>query len=354
MVWKSYQDKSKIQKNITLAVGALVLLLLLLILGKIIGLLTAFNLPFTKSLVDEKSRIWDGKTSYNLVYASENPDKTSLSQISLINFNPSDKKITVLKVSDMIYSELPRAYGTWRVGSIYQLGEEEGEKKGVVLLKLSLSKILGMPVDGIFISSDNKSDPPKVWSTSWKNPLGISKLLTNAKTDLTPLEFIRLLYFSSKIRSDKIVTLDLSQSVITESKLLPDSTRVLGINYINLDSFLRDNLIDNLLYQENGTVAIYNATDKPGLAQEVARISTNLGANVVFIGNTEDKISKTIVVASSDSISESPFTYQRLASIYAPSCLKSSCSSQDNNVNNSRAHINIILGEDYYNYWYEK
>jgi hypothetical protein len=353
VAWKVYQDKAKVKKNIQIALFALAILLLLLMLGKVVSFFTAFNLPFTKSLAGEKSRAWDGTASYNLVYSSKSDDGKNLNQISLINFNPKDKKITVLHVSDTIYSELPREYGFWRVGSIYPLGEGEGEKRGVVLLKLSISKILGMPVDGIFISQKDLGKAEDVWSSQIKNPLSLITMLSDANTDLTPWEFVRLMQFATGVRSDKVISLDLSRTTITESKLLPDSTRVLGINYISLDSFIRDNLIDSVIYEENQTVGVFNATNQPGLAQDVSRLATNLGANVVIVNNAEKTIPKTVVVSSED-VSQESVTYERLSGIFAPNCLKQICVIDDARIKNSRAQINIVLGEDYYKYWYER
>lgn len=356
-MWKTYQDNARGLKNIKIAVLSLVALVVLLVLGQVSSLIGAFNLPFTKGLAGEKSRVWDGKTSYNLVYASEitgQGSKKQVAQISLINFNPKDKKVTVLHVAENIYSDLPKAYGSWRVESIYPLGEMEQEKKGALLLKLSMSKILGMPVDGVFISSSDHGDAARVFTSYTKNPVNFLSLIKNAKTDLTPWEFLRLLSFSMGVRSDKVVSLDLAQSSITESKLLPDSSRVLGVDYVNLDSFIRENLIDSLVYEENGTVAVFNATDKPGLAQQVARLVTNMGATVVFVANTEQKLATSLVVLKDDQEFDSPVTFERLSSIFAPQCINQSCSLEDVRVKNSRAQINIILGEDYYKYWFER
>lgn len=334
-----------------LAIYALGFLVLLLVFGKSLSILSSFAHPFSANLTHDKQFSWNGQSSVNLAFINlkyvGKEDLDSLHPgIAIVNFQPKDKKITVLHVSNLIYTEVPRGFGEWKIGSVYELGQEEKPPIGPSLIKASLSKLIALPIDGlVLVSSDTKNIENEI--KSWRsNPLNLGFFLTHIQTDLTPFESIHLFWAFSEVRDDKIDSLDLGQSNITESKLLPDSTRVLGVSMVRLDTFVRDNLSDISISDENISIGVFNAINHPGLANEVARILTNLGGNVVIISNTEQKTATTAVISSGQSI-----TFNRLSQMLAPHCLTKPCQSADPRVTNSRAEINVVIGEDYYQYW---
>lgn len=338
------------RKSIKPALLALCVLIVLLILGKVIAFATSLGQPYTPGFGDPKGYSWNGKSSYNLVYAVANSEDKKVSSLAFINFEPYDQKITVLHIDDSIYATIPRGYGDWPVGSIYPLGQEGG-KKGPLLLQLSMAQLVGLPVDGIIIKTGSDEKIEQIISDLHKNELSFFALGPSIKSNIPTGELIQLGRFASSVRSDKVVSLDLAQSSITESKLLPDSTRVLGVNHIQLDTFIRDNLSDTAITDEGATISVLNATTHPGLAEEAARRLTNLGANVIFTGNTESLQGKSVVVERSDEPDKYSVTAARLEEMFAPWCEKDPCSSPDPRVTGSRAQIVLVLGEDFYVYW---
>lgn len=354
-MWKKYQKSKKAKNNLYLALFALGLIIFLLILGKAVGFLTSFARPFSSELTINKQYNWDGKSSINVGFAQINPKTNHTEKLSIVSYSPKESKATVLHISNLVYTDLPKNYGSWRVESIYKLGQEENPKVGTELLKMSLSKLVGLPIDGIIISQKSDGNlEEKI--TSWrKNPFTLTSFLTNIKTDLTPLEMTKLIWSLRSVREDKLVSLDFATTSITESKLLPDSSRVLGVDNIRLDSFIRQNLSDDAITDENLTVGIFNATERAGLAAEVSRIVTNLGANVVILTTTQtpQETSRVIIKPEDNELLET-VTYQRLTQVFGPSCIKKPCQTTDSKVNSSRAQINIVLGEDYFKLWYNK
>lgn len=339
----------------SLAFFALGLIIFLLILGKAVGFLTSFAKPFSSELTINKQYNWDGKSSINVGFAQINPESNKTENLSIVSYSPKESKATVLHISNLVYADLPKNYGSWRVESIYKLGQEENPKVGAQLLKMSLSKLVGLPMDGIIISQKTDGNlEDKI--TSWrKNPFVLTSFLTSIKTDLTPFEMGKLILSLRGVREDKLVSLDFATTSITESKLLPDSSRVLGVDNIRLDSFIRQKLADDSIVEENLTVAIFNATDRAGLAAEVSRLVTNLGANVVITTTAEKKEETSqVIVKLEDKDLLNSVTYNRLTQIYGPSCIKKPCQTTDSKVNSSRAQINIVLGEDYFKLWYNK
>lgn len=356
-LWKKYQKQNKQSKQLKLALLALGFLLLLLLLAKLFSMFSSLSQPFNSSLNSAKKYTWDGKSTVNILVYSQNSasDKTpNDSKVALVNLNPQNSSMTILHISDQIYLDLPKGYGSWKLGSIFDLGQEEKPQRGSQLLKLSVSKLVGLPIDGLIVLNNlNESGFEEVVNNWRKYPYSRLSFLRTISTDLTPIELYKFIQSSSTVRSDKITSLSFAQSNITRSQLLPDSSRVLGVDTIRLDSFIRDNISDPTISEEDITVSIFNATTHPGLAQEASRVLTNLGINVIILSNTEKILDKSIAVYKEENLKNS-VTFQKSAQFFAPDCLKEVCLSDDQKALSSRAQITILLGEDYYNLWYKK
>lgn len=330
---------------------ALGLLILLILLAKFASFLIGLNKPISANLKTDREYSWDGKTSFNIAIASIGYNVTD---ISILNYHPQEKKAVILHIADQTYLDLPKGYGLWKVGSIYKLGQEEPKPIGALLLKLSLSKLLGLPIDGIIIDqSKNKKNSEELINEWRKNSLAMALFIYSSQTDLTPIEGFRLLGAVSQVRGDKLTSLDFEKSSVTESKLLPDSSRVLGIDNVKLDTFIRNYMSDSSVIDEGVSVAIYNATTRSGMAQDVARVIANLGGNVVTISSV-DNLSPTTYITTANLNKQKSISYRRITEVFAPNCLKINCQTNDPKVANSRAQINIVLGEDYYLTWYKR
>lgn len=344
---------SKGQHKISLAFIALGILVLLIIIGAILNFLASLSQPINKNFAASPNFYWDGKSSINIITADLK--NASTRQVNVISLHPKDGNAVILHLSNQIYLNVPRGYGNWELGSIYKLGQEEKPPIGAKLLQLSISNLLGVPIDGILLSKNSKffDDPENLISNLRRNPFMPLTLFPSIETNLTPLDTVNLFWYLSKVRADKVISLDLAKSSITDSKLLPDSSRVLGVDTSKLDYFTRKNMADEVISDEGEAIAIFNGTLHPGLAQQATRMITNIGGNVVTIGSSEEKVRKTKIVLKNSEKGTS-LTSGRLMHIFAPNCLREKCQTQDSKVLNSRASINIILGEDYFNFWNER
>lgn len=317
------------------------ILLSAILLGKVVSFIHSLGEPMSKDILDVKQYTWNTKSSINIAVKS--------SGVSVLNYDPVNKKIVILRIPNDTYFELPKGFGSWPVGSIYELGQEENPPVGSELLKESLAKLLGLPIDGFMTFKDPHTPKLDELISSWHtNPLRMIASLRNIDTDLTPLEALSLMHALSQVRSDQITWLDISQSDLTDSKLLPDSTRVLGVDSVQLDLFVRNNMADTTISQEGIPVGIFNATDHAGLGENANREITNMGGDVIFVTNTDTMLQKSIVTSTNTST----LSYKRLAQIFAPDCLKKKCQTSDDRVKNSRAQINVVLGEDFYQHFY--
>lgn len=333
------------RNNIKIALVSLVLLIIFLLLGKTILFLISIQKPLTPSLHAGKEYTWDDTSTLNVVLAEVDGDKTST--LDILHFDPTQQQVVLLRIPPLTYIDAPHGYGWWIAESIFGLGQESNKKQGTTLLEDSMSTLLGLPIDGtIFIPKG--SDVDTWFNNARANKISFLTTIPKVQSDMTPLELNDLFSKLGSVRSDNIMDLDLEQSSITQSKLLPDSSRVLGVDMVKLDLFIRNNLADSTFLQEGESVAVFNATSHPGLTKDVVRMITNLGGTVTMINNTDKPSAKSYIYASD---SHRSITELRLTALLAPSCLKVRCSTTDDRVLNSRSDIAIVLGDDYYNYW---
>lgn len=354
-MWKKDQKDRLTSQNLKLALLALLVLGLLLFVGKTVQIFSEFQKPFYSLNTKAREYSWDGSSVLNLIVArvQENAQGSDLKDFNFVSLNPEEGKITIIKLSDEMLLEVPKNFGSWKLSSIYKLGQENKPAMGEDLLKMSVSKMLALPVDAVVEVNSESLDLEKEIA-SWKNNLLTGfNFITKIRTDLSLKESMDFITNASKIRSDKVDSLDLFRSAITQSKLLPDSSRVLGVDGVKLDNFTKENLHDPVISDEDLTVAVYNGTQHPGLTTEAVRLINNLGARVTIISNSSEKHVKNGIYVNlqEGSDARASATYKRLAEIFAIYCIKQECFTQDPEIANSRAVISIVLGEEYFNYW---
>ncbi len=318
--WQTVASKTKIKKKTKLALIVLGLILIVIILGQLTKVFHSLFLPWNYP-AGEVQKNWDGQSNINLVLKGK--------AISVLIFNPFDKKITIIKLPDETYFDLPHMFGKWQLRSIYQLG-------GKNLLEDSLTLLLGLPIDGIleFQGSLNDLTSEKQVDLFRQNPFNLFTIFPNLKTDLRLWDLIRLKVALSQVRFDKVDTFDLLKLNILDKVQLSDGSEVFTGESAKVDSVI-SKLADPKIQNEHKTLAIFNATSYPGIAQKAARLITNMGGYVIIITNSESKLKKSLILG------ENSQTLKRLSQVFGAD-LKSF------SLDSSRAQINLILGEDFY------
>lgn len=337
--WRSVQSAIKVKKKTRLALFVLGFILLILILGQIVNLTKTFFSPWKLSEPVKKHYIWDGQFNINLLLKS-NP-------ISVISFNPQEEKLFVLEIPQELYLDVPHDFGKWQLRSIYDLGNSS-KFGGNTLLKESVSNLLGVPIDGILEPSNLKQkNGEELVKLIRSSPLNIFNTLSNFKTDLTLWELIRLKIGFSQVRFDKVKLSAISSEILDQVKLADGST-ILIADPIKIDSILSD-FVDPQLQNEHISIAVFNTTDYPGLAQKAARMITNIGGSVIITSNASQRQSKSQISGSNSK------TLKRLVQIFDSACqngkLGAKCDKidlKDLGLDSSRAQINVVLGEDFY------
>ena len=338
--WRAIQARSKIRGKIQLALFILGFIALIYFISW--GAEFIHNITQPLGLQSfKKTYFWDGSSSLNMVFKG--------SEIYFLSLDPNEKKLSIVKLPQQVYVEVPGDYGRWQLRSVYRLGDSEKSPAGPQLLKATLANLFKLPVDGILIFDDSRSfNPQKFVETLKQNPLEIFRLLPSIKTDLTPSELIRFSLGLRSVRFDKISEfdllslglLDVEQNQEGDVKLLADPEK--------LDGFVFNNLSDSRIQQEGLEVAIFNTTMTSGLGQKAAQIISHLGANVIQVGSIPDQnLEKNLITVKNEK--EADMTLKRLKQIFGKECFdpKICAIISHPTILSSRGQVIVILGKDF-------
>jgi hypothetical protein len=329
--WKDVQSKSRRNRQTKLALGVLGLVIGLLIISWAIRFTQSLFSPWKLSAKVERNYIWDADFNLNLVIRTNN--------ISVLSYNPTEERITLINIPDETFLEVPNGFGFWQLRSVYKLGQSQKGQDGDRLVADTLQNYLGIPIDGFLGFNSRGADQTalEIVEKLRQNPFSGFSLISSLKTNLTLWELIRLKLGLAGVRFDKIEEVNLEKLDILTQETLPDGTGVLTADPVKLDSILVD-LADPAITAEHKSIAVFNATNRPLLAQKAARLITNLGGNVIITSNAEEKIKQTQILGDKSK------TLKRLKQIFA---LDDKMSSSSASPEPARAEINIFLGEDF-------
>lgn len=334
--WMDHHTKKVASRRVKLGLFILILVVIVLIIGKTAAFIKSLFEPLTPSS-SQRNFTWEGQSNLNLVVLGN--------KISVFSFDPLNLRINIIDIPENLLLDVPPDKGKWQVRSIYGLGQSENPPSGNKLLKSSVSAFLGLPLDGYleFGGEIKDKDPVKLLESLKSSPQSYFQTLANIRTDLTPIEMIRLSFSLPKVRFDKLKSFDLISSGSLEDVRLKDGTEVFVADPVKVDS-ISQKLAEESIVSERVSVAIFNATSYPGIGQRAARMVTNMGGNVISVKNSPREV-KSSQVWGKDS-----YTKKRLSKIFILDCNNNpKCDTiGSSEVKDSRADINIILGEDFY------
>lgn len=326
--WKAAQSHSKAKHKTKLAILALGLLLLIILAGQTFKFFQGLFQPLSPG--NSKTYTWDGSANINLVVKS--------SEVEVLSYNSVEGTAKLIKIPSSTYINIPGGYGAWPMRAVYDLGQAEKPPQGREFLKRSISAYFGIPIDGFI---ELKGD---------QGAMEIMKSITspvNLNTDLTPIELLRLVFGLKRVRFDKVQTFDLAKMNLLETKELADGQQVLAADSTKIDQFSQ-NFTETKISQERLTVAVLNATQVPGLAGKAARLISNMGGDVIQQTNFNQNLQASkIVINIADKQVVSSYTYKRLVQVFEKGCHSSQKCDNIQQVE-TRAQINVIVGEDFY------
>lgn len=338
MPTKSARAKSSRTKRIKLALIVFLVIFGLLLAAQIVKFTKALYSPWGGGNIN-RSFSWEGDFNINLVIRVKG--------ISLLIFKPQERKLTIVNLPDSTYFEAGRGFGKWMLSSIYGLGQSQEDLGGGQLLKDSVKNLFGLPIDGFldFSGKYSQKNGAEMIQAIRESPFGGFILLSDLKTDLNPLELFRLKMGLSSVRFDKIQEINLEKLGVLGQERLADGTLVSTLDPVQLDLIFTD-FADSIIKTEHKTIAVFNATNRPQLAQKWARLISNLGGDVIITSNSQNKLKVTQVMGAESK------TLERLKQILESTCSTGRDRGICGKINpklqdfSSRAEINIFLGED--------
>ena len=223
-----------------------------------------------------QNRVFVSGTRLTVVAAQENP--------TLYSYSPSSRELTIIVIPKNTQVEAAGGYGSWSVGSLWDLGNQEG--KGGEVLRNTVMKAFGIPVDG-WVGPDGE-DLFKNEALSF--PVKVFKAISSGsiKTDLTFFDRLSLLSIGA-VSSSRRGSLDLEAKGVLAKKRLPDGVE--GFIIIpERGKIVFEELRDSALLNERKTAFVFNATGKAGLAGQAVQVVSTLGIRVIGAGKGEEKI----------------------------------------------------------------
>lgn len=312
--WQEEQKNKKTKTN-KKVVGYWLSVTFLLLIGVLVF----------KVFIMFKNSVWDGNNRVNFVVSDQG--------VNLVSFDPQAGDLISLTIPSKTQIEVIHGYGKYRIEAISTL--EEIEKRQDLLVG-SLQQNFAVPIDGWIRLGDSGQG----LADSKEKILGVleKQVFGRGKTNFTDWDLVRLWWKIRQLRFDKTNFVNLNQINVLTPQALPDQTQVWEVDKNLLDSYLSKAFIDAKIRQENLTVEVLNATTRLGLGEQGARLISNLGGEVISVGNAEMQSGKCEVQSNKDK--KDNYTVKRIAKVF-------NCGWQEKK-EEGRADITLILTEDYW------
>jgi len=271
-----------------------------------------------------REKVWISNSRLTVVVAQEDP--------IIYSFDPIQEKLTIFAIPHDTQVETSSSYGNLLVGNLWKLGEQE--KMDGELLRLSLQKTLGIPIDAwVEERGSGLFDQNSLgwFSASWE-ALASGKL----KTNLTFFDRASLVLGVGKLSIRDRREIDLvGNGVLVKTKL---SDGMVGYKVVPEKSkIVLDILKDDLVFEEGKKIIIANATGKGGLASQTAQIGSVLGARVIGTQTSQEDVNNCEVRGKKEDINS--LTSKRIASIF-------SCNVKETEKPGA-ADLEVILGKSF-------
>lgn len=290
---------------------------------------------------------WDGKTRVNVALNSD--------PVIVFSLSPEDATLTFVSIPSDTLVETVGGFGKYKIGSLFSLAENEGGKG---IFTGTISELLGIPIDG-YIGSAQKITLEKVSLDKLRNlksdftglgliktaPFFLGHKANGIETNFSGVNILRLYNAVRNIRFDKIFLVDFLSDGIVSPILLADGTEALSPDVLKLDGEMNDLFFERKIRAENYKVEIFNSTALSGLGNRLSRIITNIGANVISVGNLGLTTDKCQVIAPKNVLASN--TARRIVSTFG-------CQEVEGVKEGTRADMSVVVGSSYAKYLYEK
>jgi len=270
-----------------------------------------------------------GRFNLLLITLKEAEKPTSLiKELSIFTLDANEDEIFVVKLPLEAEVLVPQGFGGHKLSAVYSLGALTKPRANLDLTAQTVSQLLAVPIDGYIVTDDVGLG--QIGQYVGKG-LGVIKLLPNLVTELrrsikTNLTLSALLQVGKFAWSAQV---DGDAWNILEEELF---------DWQHLDLELAKHFIDLKIVEERLKIQVLNATEKQGLATHTGRYVTNLGGDVIILGNSDQTDLKQSLIVTSRKDSH---TVQRLMEVLQIEDVR-----EEFGEVGERADLTIILGLD--------
>lgn len=236
-------------------------------------LIAIFLAAFLFLLLTLQTRFWSSSTKSFLVVQKKNGD------VAVSVFDPELEKITNIIIPKNTEVNVARQLGVWKLGSVWQLGENE-KLSGRLLaetivkhFKLPVVAWADWPAEGL--SAGDLAGIAKGGFLPYKTNLGIG-------------DRVRIGLFSMRIKNFKREDINLSESKVLKKTRLIDGEE----GYVlvgDLPNWLNALFSKPEIASTGIKAVIYDATGKVGVAEEVGQVVEVMGAKLASIKKEESE-----------------------------------------------------------------
>lgn len=230
------------------------------------------------------TKYWNKDSKLTLV----SPHQENKIQIS--TFDPENDSIRVVTIPSETEVRVARQLGTWRLKSVWQLGQDEG--LGGQLLAETIAKQFHIPV---FVWGDTRASG---FSSSNATQI-IRSTLTPYKTNLGIGDRIRLGIFAFRVKNFKREVIELENTRVIEKTVLVDGStgyRVVG----DIPSSIAAIYSDPYLSSISAKTQVIDATSDPVIAEELGEIVEVIGLKVASIEDVDTNEELDCIVSGKD------------------------------------------------------
>ncbi|MEK7497425.1 MAG: hypothetical protein AAB656_00725, partial [Patescibacteria group bacterium] len=231
------------------------------------------------------SSFWGRGERLGLSYINTSGD------IAVTNFDPKLGTIATVVIPKDTEVEVSRSLGKWRIGVLYQLGENE--KLGGVLLSETITRYFKMPSDR--------------WASG---EISFSTMFSSLKTNLSVADRVSISVFPFFVKSGSKISINAADVQYVKKSKLSDGKLGYIRAFEKLPFEISTIFADPDISTEALTIQIENRSGKKALASDLGEIIEVMGAKI-FSLQAGDKIDSDCIIYGKRSV-----TRDRLSRVF--------------------------------------
>lgn len=256
--------------------------ILLLVLGVVSVLLMLYTIRISRS-------VWNGEDKLSIAVDNDQDG------VFVILLDPVHKEIHKFHFPENLEIEAARNLGTWKIGSLWQLGRDE--MVGGKLLAHSISKSIRMPTNswsdqGLLevLDSGYFSIPKNLFSNQ-------------SSTNLTITDRVKISRFSSRVQVSDIFNYEVEDMGFISEARLNDGTNGYMVERNPSAKILTLFTNDHVASKSNRAVIIYSG-NYTGKAKQLGEVLEVVGVKVAAIRQEVHEISDCEISTADDRVGE--------------------------------------------------